>query len=287
MPGLRIGVALVFALAVALGTAREARADCSARFAYGRGIVFVTDRDPVADGRIFGGERARGDGDDALTTGTLTAPRLAATRGCTSPLAFYRAIQHRFARGHGRRVLVYVHGYYTSFVHAASAALALKRATHFPGAVVLYSWPATVTAKPAHGLETRNASWSAAHFNTFLSDLERHFPRTPISFVGIGVGARFATSGIGIVRGRDCPRCFDRAVFVAPEIARDALRRKLQAAHLCPRRSRATRDAAVVTIYMPAARLGTSCADVDTIAVDAAAFAARARGHASYVLLRS
>jgi hypothetical protein len=272
---LRLGVALAFALAVALGIPREARADCSTRFAYANGIVFVTDREPLADERIFGGERARGDGEDSVTTGTLTALRAGATRGCTSPLAFYRAIQHRFVRGHGRRVLVYVHGYYTSFVHAAADALALKRATHFPGAVILYSWPATATAKPAYGLQTRNAAWSAPHFATFLDNLERHFPRTPIAFVGAGVGARFVTAGIGIVRRQDCRRCFDRAVFVAPEIAGDALRSKLQAAHLCSRRSHGTRDAAAVTIYTSAVRARTPCADVDTIAVDAAAFTAR------------
>ncbi|GAC1303796.1 MAG: hypothetical protein NVSMB19_14080 [Vulcanimicrobiaceae bacterium] len=317
---LRLGIASIAALAVALGMPREARADCSTRFAYGSGIVFVTDREPLADDRIFGGERARGDtGGGVVTTGTLTAPRPAKTRGCTSPLAFYKAIQHRFVRGHGRRVLVYVHGYYTSFVHAAADALALKRATHFPGTVVLYSWPATVTAKPAYGLETRNAAWSAAHFASFLAELERHFPRTQVSFVGDGVGARFATAGIGVVRGKNCARCFDRAVLVAPEIAGDTLRRKLQAAHLCARGARGTRDAAAVTVDTLAARARAACGDVDTVAVDAVAFATRdrratilvpriahdvrealagtpptapprrlgrARGHASYVLVR-
>lgn len=274
MVAMRLGAALVFAFALVLAGSSSARADCATRTAYGKGIVFVTDREPLADDRIFGGERAHGDPDGAMTTGTLSAPRRAATRGCISALAYYRAIQQRFVRGHGRRVLVYVHGYYTSFVHAASDALALAQGTHFPGAVVLFSWPATVTAKPAYGVETRNAAWAAAHFAAFLQDLERHFPRTAVSFVGNGVGARFATAGIGVVRGRDCPRCFERAIFIAPEIAPDMLRTKLRATNLCSQRSPATHGAAAVTIYVRASRVRTSCADVDTIAVEAAAFVA-------------
>lgn len=270
MFGLRVIVAFGFALAIGVGIPREARADCSTRFAYANGVVFVTDREPLADDRIFGGERAPGIDDESLTTGTLTAPRLRATRGCTSRISFFKAIQHRFVRGHGRRVLVYVHGYYTSFVRAASDALALKRATHFPGAVVLYSWPATVTAKPAYGVETRNASWSAAHFARFIGDLERHFPHTIVSFVGDGVGARFATAGIGMIRNSACPRCFDRAVLVEPEIAGEAFRRRLEGAHLCGRESRPTRDAAPVTIYAAMGHARATCTNVDTIAVDAA-----------------
>ncbi|GAC1306667.1 MAG: hypothetical protein NVSMB21_09690 [Vulcanimicrobiaceae bacterium] len=284
MLGIRVGVALGFALAIALGLPREARADCSTRYSYGNGVVFVTDREPLADGRIFGGERALGPYDDALSTGTLTAPHLRATRGCTSRLAYFQAIQHRFARGHGRRVLVYVHGYYTSFVRAASDALALKRATHFAGAVVLYSWPATVTAKPAYGLETQNARWSAAHFAAFLDDLEGHFHNTHVSFVGEGVGARFAAAGIAVVRRHNCSRCFERAVFIAPEMAGAALRSRLRAAHLCERRA-SGRDAAAVTIYAAEARTHgrTSCDDVDTIAVDAGTLAGRNGGAAVLV----
>jgi len=319
MLGLRVSIGVV-AVALACVVPREARADCSTRYSYANGVVFVTDREPLADARIFGGERARGPGDEAVTTGTLTAPHLHATRGCTSRLAYFQAIQHRFVRGHGRRVLVFVHGYYTSFVRAASNALALKHATRFPGAVLLYSWPATVTAKPAYDAETRNARWSATHFAHFLDDLERHFPHTQISFVGEGVGARFATAGIGIVRRRNCLQCFERAVFIAPEIAGETLRRRLRAAHLCSRRVHDARDAAAVTIYTPANRAHLPCGDVDTVAVDAVSLAGRngrplflaprlardarealagtaptapprrlvrARGRASYVMLRS
>lgn len=265
----------LLAMALMAGMAAAARADCASRANYGAGIVFVTDREPLGDDRLFGGERARGsDPDDVVTTGTLTAPTPAGTRGCTSRLSFYQALNHRFVRGHGRRALVYVHGYYTSFLTAARDALALAHEMHFPGPVVLYTWPATVTAKPAYGLDSRNAAWSAPHFATFLSDLEGHFHGMPVSFVARGVGARFAAAGLRVVRDGRCRQCFGRAVFVEPEIAREALRRKLADAHLCDVRRDPRRAAAPVTIYTAAPR-SSGCSGIDTVRVSARVIAGR------------
>ncbi len=243
-----------------------ANADCSSRKNYGAGIVFVTDREPLGDERIFGGERARGDADDLVTTGTLTGTKPAQTRGCTSRLSFFQALNHRFARGHGRHILVYVHGYYTSFVTASRDALTLAHEVRFPGPVVLYSWPATVTAKPAYGTESRNAAWSAPHFARFVNDLETHFHNVPISFVASGVGARFATSGLRVVRDPRCRHCFERAVFVQPEIAADALRRNLDRARMCDGRRDPARTGAPITIYTTTPH-PSSCSGIDTVRV--------------------
>ncbi len=254
-------------LALMVATATVARADCTSRANYGGGIVFVTDREPLGDDRIFGGERARGsDPDDYLTTGTLTAAKPHATRGCTSRLAFFQALNHRFVRGHGRRALVYVHGYYTSFVTAASDALALRRELHFQGPIVLFSWPATVTAKPAYNVESRNAAWAAAHFSNFVRDLEDHFHGMPISFVARGVGARFAAAGLKIVRDPRCRGCFGRAIFLEPEIDRTLLHRRLADVRLCDVRRDARRSAAPITVYS-ATRAPSSCSGIDTVRI--------------------
>ena len=260
--------ALVIAAAILfVGTSiAAADADCSSRKNYSAGIVFVTDREPLGDDRIFGGERARSDADDLVTTGTLTSPKPTQTRGCTSRLSFFQALNHRFAQGHGRHILVYVHGYYTSFVTAARDALTLAREVRFPGPVVLYSWPATVTAKPAYDTESRNAAWSAPHFAAFVNALEAHFHNVPISFVANGVGARFATSGLRVVRDPRCHHCFERAVFVAPEIAADVLRHSLDRARLCDGRRDAARIAARITIYTSTPH-PSSCSGIDTVRV--------------------
>ncbi|GAC1398641.1 MAG: hypothetical protein NVS3B17_19600 [Vulcanimicrobiaceae bacterium] len=264
---------LAVALVMLLATTTVARADCASRANYGGGIVFVTDREPLGDDRLFGGERAPGRDDDVITTGTLTTPKPAGTRGCTSRLSFFQALNHRFSRGNGRRALVYVHGYYTSFVTAATDALALRRQLNFPGPVILYSWPATVTAKPAYGTESRNAAWSATHFAHFIDDLESHFHGMPISFVARGVGARFATAGLRIVRDPRCRQCFGRAVFLEPEIPGTLLHRKLADVRLCDVRRDARRSSAPITIYS-ATRRPSACSGVDTVRIAARTIAA-------------
>lgn len=227
----------------------------------------MTDREPLGDDRLFGGTRAREiDGGDDLVTGTLAAPRPDATRGCTSRLSFFQALNHRFAPGHGRRALVYVHGYYTSFVTAATDALALRRELHFPGPIIAYSWPATVTAKPAYDLEARNAAWSAPHFSRFVRDLTDHFRSIRISFVARGVGARFAASGLRVVRDPRCRACFGRAVFFEPEMPAAQLRRALADARLCDVRRDVRGEAAPITIYS-ATRAPSACRGVDTVRI--------------------
>jgi esterase/lipase superfamily enzyme len=260
--------ALVAAAAIAfIGTSiAAADADCSSRKQYGAGIVFVTDREPLGDDRIFGGERARGDADDLITTGTLTAPKPAQTRGCTSRSSFFQALNRRFAPGRGPHILVYVHGRSTSFVTAARDALTLAHGVRFHGPVVLYSWPATVTAKPAYDTESRNAAWSAPHFAAFVNDLEAHYHNIPISFVASDVGARFATTGLRIVRAPRCHNCFERAVFVQPEIAADVLRRNLDRARMCDGRRDPARITAPITIYTTAPH-SSSCSGIDTVRV--------------------
>ena len=260
--------ALIAAAIIAfVGTSiAAANADCSSRKHYGAGIVFVTDREPLGDERIFGGERARGDADVLITAGTLTAPKPAQTRGCTSRRSFFQALNRRFAPGHGRHILIYVHGNDTSFVTAARDALTLAHGVRFPGPIVLYSWPATVTAKPDSDTESRNVAWSAPHFAAFVHDLEAHFHNVPISFVTSGVGARFVTSGLRVVRDPRCHHCFEHAVFVQPEIAADVLRRNLDRARMCDGRRDPARTLAPITIYTTAPHPST-CSGIDTVRV--------------------
>jgi esterase/lipase superfamily enzyme len=51
------------------------------------------------------------------------------------------ALKASFDAKRGRQVLIYVHGYYTSFVDGADDALKVAAGLHFPGPAILYSWP--------------------------------------------------------------------------------------------------------------------------------------------------
>ena len=130
-------------------------------------------------------------------------------------------------------VLVYVHGYYTSFVTAVETALALKRGLQFPGPVVVYSWPSRKTSALAYRTDEDNAEWSMPHFIKFLGNINKAFPGMPVSLAGYSLGSRFVTDGIAFFRREGCNNCFGRAVLFAPDVFTADLRSALTASNLC------------------------------------------------------
>jgi esterase/lipase superfamily enzyme len=224
-----LGVSL-FALVLCLRA--PARAECVA--APGS-ILFLTDRQPLDDNQLFSGEW----GTDAnhqpvITAGVLSAPVDKANESrCSSRQAFIKAVQSQFAPKKPRQVLVYVHGYYTSFVSAAETALSLQKGLRFPGPVILYSWPSRKTSVLAYKTDEANARWSTPHFLSFLGNINKAFPGMPVSLAGYSLGSRFVTDGIAFYRRGGCSNCFGRAVLFAPDVYTADLRTALTSSNLC------------------------------------------------------
>lgn len=242
------------ALAVVAFCAVHARAmaDCDAA-ATASTVLFVTDREPLADNALFSGQRGKTpDRHPIITYGVLGAPVAKASETlCSSKGAFYRAVRRQFAPGQPRAALLYIHGYYTSFATAAQDALTLKRALHFPGPVILYSWPSKVTSRFAYMDDESNYQWSLSHFNDLVTDLVTEFPSLPLSFAAHSLGARFATAGMRFIRHSACPKCFGHAIFFAPDVDSDTLFDELTDMQLCNGRPLTTPTAAAtVTLYV-------------------------------------
>ena len=198
-------------------------------------IFFVTDREPLDDNQLFSGEWGTDSNHNpVITTGVISAPVDKASESrCTSKQAFINAIKSQFIKNRPRQLLVYVHGYYTSFVAAAETALALQKGLHFPGPVVLYSWPSRKTSVLAYGTDEDNAEWSMPHFTSFLGEINKAFPGMPVSFAGYSLGSRFVTGGIAFYRREGCTNCFGRAVLFAPDVFTADLRSALTSSNLC------------------------------------------------------
>ncbi len=245
----RLGLAIVFTTAAFAAAGRAARADCDG--APKGDVFFVTDRAPLDDDQLFSGERGLTAARDAiLTYGMIGVPPSRKTMSiCSSQAVFLKALGKRF-EGKKRNVLVYVHGYYTTFRTAVDNALAMQKTLRFPGPVIVYSWPSKVTSRLAYVVDEDNAAWSLAHFRTLLETLQKVYPKTAVSFAAHSLGARFAAEGIAFVR-RSCPSCVGHAAFFAPDIDGDTLRAELQAAGRCsgkpPQRPAA---AAPVVLYV-------------------------------------
>ena len=216
------------------GAAQPSRADCDAG-AISSSVLFETDRRPLPDDELFSGERGVDSRRHAIvTTGVLSSPVARRTETlCSSREAFLSAIRQRFDAKRGRQVLIYIHGYDNSFDSAAENALTLQAALHFPGPVIVYSWPAKVTSALTYVNDESNAEWSMSHFADLLDLLKTEFPRMPISFAGHSLGSRFVTNGIRLLRFSKCANCFGRAALFAADVDSDTLYGELHSMGAC------------------------------------------------------
>jgi esterase/lipase superfamily enzyme len=222
----------VCTLGLALYLCAPAAAKCVASHG---SIFFVTDREPLDDNQLFSGEW----GTDAnhkpiITAGVLSAPINKANESrCSSQQAFIEAVRSQLVPKHPHQILVYVHGYYTSFVTAAETAIALQKGMRFEGPVILYSWPSRKTSVLAYKTDEANARWSMPHFTAFLGNINKAFPEVPVSLAGYSLGSRFVTEGIAFYRRDGCSNCFGRAVLFAPDVSTEDLRTALTSSDLC------------------------------------------------------
>ncbi len=228
----RVALFALCALGLTLFLRAPAQAEC---IATPGSIFFATDREPLDDNQLFSGER----GTDAnhkplITTGVISAPvDKAAEARCSTKQALINAIRSQFVPKLPRQVLVYVQGYYTSFVTAIETALALKKGLQFPGPVIVYSWPSRKTSALAYRTDEANAKWSMPHFTNLLGNINKAFPGVPVSLAGYSLGSRFVTDGIAFFRREGCNNCFGRAVLFAPDVFTADLRSALTASNLC------------------------------------------------------
>ncbi len=222
----------VAALGFALFWLAPARAECVAKPG---SIFFVTDREPLDDNQLFSGEWGSNVyGEPLITAGVVSEPVDKANESrCSSRKAFINAVRAAFDPKRPRQVLVYVHGYYTSFVTAVETGIALQQGLHFPGPVIVYSWPARKTSVTSYARDEKSADWSMPHFVTFLGNVTEAFPGMPVSFAGYSLGSRFVTAGIAYYRRGRCNNCFGRAVLFAPDVFTADLRSALTSANLC------------------------------------------------------
>jgi esterase/lipase superfamily enzyme len=228
----RVALFGLCALSLTFFLCAPARAECIAKPG---SIFFVTDREPLDDNQLFSGEW----GTDAnhnplITTGVISAPVDKTNEArCSTKQALINAISSQFVPKSARQVLIYVHGYYTSFVTAVETALALKKGLQFPGPVIVYSWPSRKTSALAYRTDEDNAKWSMPHFTSFLGNINKAFPGVPVSLAGYSLGSRFVTDGIAFFRREGCNNCFGRAVLFAPDVFTADLRSALTASNLC------------------------------------------------------
>ncbi|HEY1312570.1 MAG TPA: alpha/beta hydrolase, partial [Steroidobacteraceae bacterium] len=123
-------------------------------------------------------------------------------------------------------ILVFIHGYNTSFPDAALRAGQLAYDLKFAGATVLFSWPSRAVTLE-YTADEQEAEYSYTDMKTLLGSLSTIAPGTPIYVIAHSMGNRVFTNGFKalMVEQPGKQSVFKQIVLAAPDIDADVFRR--------------------------------------------------------------
>jgi len=117
-------------------------------------------------------------------------------------------------------VLVFLHGYYTSFATAVERAARLPGEVHWPGAVVLYSWPSDARLA-SYRQDQADARAAGAHLAAFLLELQQAVPGRRLSVVSHSMGAEALASALRHLDRSRSELALGTVALVSPDLSAD------------------------------------------------------------------
>jgi esterase/lipase superfamily enzyme len=137
---------------------------------------------------------------------------------------FFAAIGDKAKQAPERQVLVFIHGYNTSFEDAARRTAQLSYDLAFSGASVLFTWPSHHDPRPAEYQDDRKrADASVAILRAFLQELHAQTGATALHVIAHSLGNEILTRALASLSAPAAR--FRNAVLIAPDIDASALRR--------------------------------------------------------------
>jgi esterase/lipase superfamily enzyme len=125
-------------------------------------------------------------------------------------------------------ILVFIHGYNSSFADAARRAGQLAFDLRFGGSTVLFSWPSRA-ATLEYTVDEQAAEWSIPDMKAVLASLATIAPGTPIYVIAHSMGNRVFTRGFQALLEADPGkrRPFKQLVLAAPDVDADVFTREI------------------------------------------------------------
>lgn len=141
---------------------------------------------------------------------------------------YWAGLRQRLADGK-RNILVFVHGYNTSFEEAARRTAQIAWDVEFSGVPMFYSWPSRGSvAKYPH--DETNVEWAQSNLRVFLRDIALNLEADGVYLIAHSMGNRALTRAF-IDLGRELPAdklaLFREVVLTAPDIDADVFRRDI------------------------------------------------------------
>jgi esterase/lipase superfamily enzyme len=150
--------------------------------------------------------------------------------------AFFEQVRSSVARSKTNDAFVFVHGYNVSFEDAARRTGQIAFDLQFVGAPIFYSWPSNGHTKDYIKDET-NVTWTAPHFQRFLTLLAQLSGATRIHVIAHSMGNRAVCEALrNLSFDKDSPMKLNHLVLAAPDIDADTFRELAAMLQSCSRR---------------------------------------------------
>ena len=146
----------------------------------------------------------------------------------------FKAIEQSAAKSGQNRVIVFTHGYNTSFRDPIMMLAAIKEDIDHP--VVMFSWPSAGLATSYLPDET-NAEWARSDVKVTLGDLIKRLPGVRVTLAAHSLGSRVALAALKELAGENPTgaQAIDEVILAAPDFDADTFGRDY--AHLAAGRS--------------------------------------------------
>jgi esterase/lipase superfamily enzyme len=125
-------------------------------------------------------------------------------------------------------ILVFIHGYNTSFADATNRAGQFAYDLNFAGATVVFSWPSRGELAE-YTFDEQSAEWAISDMKAVLASLATVAPGAPIYLIAHSMGNRVLTRGYKALVDEDKTkrRAFTQLVLAAPDLDADVFKREI------------------------------------------------------------
>ncbi len=129
----------------------------------------------------------------------------------------------------GKKIMIVIHGFNTSFDSLAWRALQLGSDADYDGAIVGWSWPSEGSAF-GYAYDEDSSAWSEPHLEELVNDIAAAGPDLQLDFVAHSMGNRIQLQMLRDFALARTKLRMGAAVFAAPDVAQDVFREQIKLA---------------------------------------------------------
>jgi esterase/lipase superfamily enzyme len=132
---------------------------------------------------------------------------------------FYSEVSSKVHSSDSRRILIFVHGFNTTFADGARRTAQLAYDLGFDGAPILYSWPSQGSMSVgAYLADEGSIQWTTVHLRDFLANVVQNTGATAIELVAHSMGNRALVNALSQLQVDATTSKIKEVILAAPDI---------------------------------------------------------------------